>query len=78
VDGLGAWCLHRGRWPMKRREVEYIVCELVLLEASCGCEPPFEVLVVRVVGSRLGDLVLNRWVQSVAEFDYDDDGVDVE
>jgi len=49
-----------------------------LLEALCGHEPPFEVLVIRVVSSRLGDSVLNQWVQSATEFDYDDDGVNVE
>ena len=78
MDRSGAWCLHRGGWLTKCREVEGIICKLVLLKASCGCEPPFEVLVIRVVGSRLGNSVLNRWVQSMTEFDYDDDGVDVE
>ena len=63
---------------MKCREVEGVICESVLLKVLHSCEPFFKVLVIRPVSSRLGDSVLNQWVQSTTEFDYNDDGVDIE
>ena len=63
---------------MKCIEVEGIICKSLVLKVLHGCEPSFKVLVIRAVSSRLDNFVLNQWVQSTMEFDYNGDGVNVE